>query len=146
MMAGPRVLGRISHDSGFDRIEMDVSKACDEVAIDINQPCFVSTLEAVTRRAQLSMPKARVTHGDALHQLAQWLVMNLDKRMQVIGHPAEGMQACNADAEAFGDNVVEHVAISGCREELSAVISAENYVIEPAGHMQARWSRHPCIS
>lgn len=65
---------------------------------------------------QLSMAKSRVAHGDTLHELAQWLIVHLHERMQVVRHPTERVQACKAEAETFCDDVVEHVTIAGCRE------------------------------
>jgi hypothetical protein len=38
MVAGPGVFAWINNDPGFDRIEMDVSQAGDEVAVDIDEP------------------------------------------------------------------------------------------------------------
>ena len=114
---------------------MDISQAGDEVAVDIDEPSLVAPLEGVACCAKLPMAVSRVSHGDALHELAKRLIVDLHERVKMVRHPAERVQSCKTATEALGDDVVEHIAISGRREEFSAVVSAQDDMIEAAGHM-----------
>ena len=56
---------------------MDITKESEEVGVDIDELGLVAPLENMACRAQRLVPIARVTHGDALHGLAQWLLIDL---------------------------------------------------------------------
>src|SRR5687768_6174648 len=96
--------------------------------------------------AKLPMVVSGVTHGDALHELAERLLMNLHQRMQVIGHPAERMQSCKTAAQALSEDVVQNVTVLARRKEILAMVSTQHYMIVAAGHVQSRRARHPCIT
>jgi hypothetical protein len=112
MVARPCVFAWISNDTGFDRIEMDVSQAGDEVAVYVDEPGPIAPLERVAGGAKLSMTVSGVAHGDALHEFAERLIMDLHERMKMISHPAERVQSRKTAVQALSDDIVQYIPIS----------------------------------
>ena len=145
-MRRPGVVGRVVDDMSFDGIQMDVSKQDEELGIDLDESGFVASLEEVTRGLQGSVAIAGVAHRNALHDVPERTVGDLNQRVQMIGHPAEGMDTGIESSQNVGDDVVECLSISAATEECLTVVTAKNDVIAATRGVQARRSWHPCRS
>jgi hypothetical protein len=86
---------------------------------------------------------SRVAHRDTLHDLCQWRLGNLQKRMQMVRHPAVGVDAGVKPCEHVRDYLVQGDAIFGRAKECLTMIATEDDVVARARDVQPRWSRHP---
>jgi hypothetical protein len=90
------------------------------------------------------VPVAGVTHGDPLHGGPQWPVADLHQRVQVIRHPAIGVESVVNAAQDIGHHLVENVAIVVGREQRFAMVTPEAYVIAATRYVKSGRSGHPC--
>lgn len=143
-MTAPRIVGSIGNDARFYGIEMYVSQQSDQVAVGIDQLGLVAPLEQMPTGTQLPVSISRIARGDALHDLAERSVGNLDEQMNVIRHPTERVNARGESRDNFGNDGVECSAIGGSGEQHLPMITPQHYMIEAAWDMQPGKAGHPC--
>ena len=108
--------------------------------------CSVSPLEKVSRRAKRLVTIPRVADCDALHDLAERPLCDLQQCVQVIGHPAEGVNPDFEPTDDTSDDIVERVSIGCVAKQRFAMIASHDDVVVSAWYMQSRRSWHPCRS
>jgi hypothetical protein len=62
--------------------------------------------------------------------------------MNMIAHPAVGMDACAKAYAGLGDTLIQQVAISVTKEYWLPMIAPKRHVVEAAWNMKARAARH----
>ena len=102
--------------SGGDGIEVDVAQRGEKILIRPDQSRPVPSFEQVSGRSQGLVAVACITHGDTLHDSAQRGVIDLQERMQMVGHPAKGVGARAVAADRIGDDIVEDLTVVGRTE------------------------------
>lgn len=107
---------------------------------------MVAFLKQVTSRMELFLHSASEASCDTQHQPAERHIADLDEHMHVISHPAVRMQSSGEALEDFDRDVIEQSSVGRCEEDVLPMISSERYVIERAGHVNSKRSRHPCLS
>ena len=103
---------------------------------------MVAIFEKMSGRGDPLLHGARRARADALNELTQRAVPDLDQQMQVVGHPAVTVQARVAALKRSGNDLVEATLISWIEEYALTVIPPECCVIKPSGHVQSRRSCH----
>lgn len=144
-MAAPGIVGGVVDHVGIDGVQMDVSNQGQEVTIDVNELGAVATLEDVARRRQALVPIVGISHGDALHELAERPVVDLHQIVQVIDHPAVGMVSRAELLQPVRESIVQYRAIPQCGEHGFAMVATKDDVVVSARNMQAGRARHPCL-
>src|SRR5271163_4577508 len=106
---------------------------------------MVTPLEEVPAHPQLSLRDACVLAGDALHDLSERDLSDLDQQMNVVGHPTVGMHSRAIPVDGFAHQTIEHRPMRGCEKELLAVIASHGHVIKATWIMQPGSARHLAI-
>lgn len=65
--------------------------------------------------------------------------------MDVVGHEAVRMQPGIESRNHFGDQIRQDLSVMSCVEDVLPVIATQGDVVQRTRHMQAQWSRHPCL-
>jgi hypothetical protein len=123
-----------------------VTKQRNEVAVYINEFCSVAPFEEVSAGIKLPVAITSVPLGDPLDNSSQRKLADLHYRMQMIRHPAEGVDANAEAANYIGNDTVQLRAVGCLAEQGLAVIASQNDVVVPARHVQSRSAWHPCSS
>mgnify|MGYP003460446431 FL=1 len=103
---------------------------------------MVASLEQVSRRVQGSLKVAGIAGGHALHQPSERYLCYPGHHVQVIAHPAIGMDTHFGLAGCFGDDFLESIAISITVEDLLAMIAPQRDVVKAARKMLSRSPGH----
>ncbi len=141
-MTAPRMIARIGHHARADRIEVDVAHKCKQVAICIHQPGTIAPLEKVPGRGYGTLELTGVTGGQYAHQVAERRVSDLDRKVDVIWHPAVGEQDRPVAIERIGQDRLEAQVVVAIAEYGLAVIASEDGMVQTAADMQATLSWH----
>lgn len=128
----------------YDRVEMNLSQQREHVGIGIDQHCFVSALEQMSRRVQLFMAIARVTRSNALHDLAERAIGDLNEQVDMVGHPAKGVDASAKSFNHLGNNGIELESVNDGGKQFLAMIATQHHMIKADGNMNSGESGHPC--
>ena len=72
------------HNMRLHWVEVDVTQQREEVAIGIDQPSPVTSLEQMPGRSEPPVTISRVPPRDSLHHATQWLLANLQQRVEMI--------------------------------------------------------------
>jgi hypothetical protein len=72
----------------------------------------------------------------------QGLIAGLKRQVQVIGHQAEGVHAVAEACHALRHQFIEAAPIIRGEEDLLPGVTAQDHVIEAAGHVQSRFAGH----
>src|SRR5690606_15625154 len=70
------------------------------------------------------------------YDAAERVVADLDQRVQVVGHPAESVNAGAELRDDFRHDLVQHPPVRRARKQRFAMIPAEGHVIETARYVQ----------
>ena len=73
------------------------------------------------------------------------LLARLQGEVQMIGHQAEGMNAVAEAADAFLDQFIEPRAVFSGKEDVLTCVTAQDDVVEAAGHVQTRFASHAAM-
>jgi hypothetical protein len=142
----PGIIGWIGYETGSDGIHVYVAKQRKEVAVYINEFCSVTPFEEVAAGIKLPVARTSVPLGDPLDDCSQRKLTDLHYRMQMIRHPAEGVDANAEAANYIGNDAVQLRSVGGLAEQGLTVIASQNDVVVPARHVQSRSAWHPCRS
>jgi len=123
-MARPSIRRGIAGQTCANGIEVDVSEQRQQVIVSIYQQCVVAAFKQVTRRLQVLLDYASIVTGDSLDYLSEWGVCNLQEQVNVVGHPAVGVQSRIQLFQGSFDDSVQQVAVPGRVEDRAAMISA----------------------
>ena len=141
-MTAPWIVARISDHTRADRIEVDVAHESKQVALRIDQSGTIAPLEKVPGRWYGSLQLAGVARGDDAHQVAERRVGDLDRKVDVIRHPAVGDQARPVAVERLGQDRLEAQVVVAIAENGLAVIASQHGMVQTAADVQATLSWH----
>jgi hypothetical protein len=96
----------------------------------------------VSGRVEPKLYRTRVGAGDAEYQSAKRRVGHLHEQVQVIGHPAVGVNLCGESLERVLDQSVEKIPVLIAKENRLAMIAAKRDMVESARRMQAETTSH----
>lgn len=123
-MARPWIQRGIAGQTCANGIEVDVPEQRQQVIVCIYQQCVVSAFKQVTRCLQVLLDYASIVTGDSLHYLSEWGIRNLQEQVNVVSHPAVGVQSRIQFFQGSFDDSVQQVAVPGRVEDRAAVIPA----------------------
>jgi hypothetical protein len=103
-----------------------------------------AALEEVSGGAQPILVPTSVGACDALHHSTERSIGHLPKQMQVIAHPAIGVQSRAEVRHNFTDDRGEPLAIATLVEDALPVVAPQHNMINPSRHVQSATARHPC--
>jgi hypothetical protein len=141
-VAGPWVFGRIGDQAGADRIEMNVTDKRYQVGIGIHKHRVVTSFEKVASGIQARLHLAGVLAGNSKNELAQRRIGNLYQHMNMIGHPAEGVNPRRQAMNCFANHIIQPAAIGLGEKDWLPMVAAQGDVIETAWDMQSEPARH----
>ncbi|BCR06012.1 hypothetical protein DESUT3_30810 [Desulfuromonas versatilis] len=133
---------RVDNHAGPDRIEMNVAHQFKQIAVGIDQQGLVSALKEVPGLLPLSVAELGIAEAKILHDSGKWHIIDLDNEVQVVAHQAKGMDPM---AKPFGPLLQEEVEATAVRlveKDFLARIASEYDMIDSAGKMNTRFSRH----
>jgi hypothetical protein len=97
----------------------------------------IAVLEQVAGRRQLTLNASRESSSDALHQPAEGLFGYLHEQVQMIGHPAIGVDTRTGMFERIGQDFIENLPVGVFEEDVLPMIAASRDVIDGSGHVQS---------
>ena len=141
-MTAPPIFARFGDQMRADRIEVDVAYESKQVPVCIDQSGTIASLEKVPGRRYVTLQLAGVTGGEDAHQVAERCVCNFYREVDVIRHPAVGIQAGPIAVEGFGQYRLEAQVVVAIAEYRQAVIASEHGMVQAASDVNATLSRH----
>jgi hypothetical protein len=76
-----------------------------------------------------------IAHGNALHDLSQRVISNLQEGVKMVRHPTKGVHSRSEAIYHISDDVIKGLAVGSSVEQSLAVVSAQNRVVKAFGHM-----------
>lgn len=98
---------------------------------------MMAALEQMTVCLESKLYRSCVSACNSKNQAAKRYMGYLHEHVQMIGHPAVGVQPTDAMFERFRHNLIEQVAVGVAKEYGLPMIAAKSDVIEAARHVQA---------
>ena len=142
-MTAPRVIRGIGHDSGFDRVAVDIANECQQVSICFDKGRPVAALEKMAGRWDSLLLASCVRRCRGVYEPAKRRVADLRGQMDVIRHPAVRVHSRAIATERSRQEILKHVIVSLAIEDGLPMVTAENDVVEPSGNMDTWGARHP---
>lgn len=133
--------GLLDH-AGAHRVEMNVANQGEAVTISIDEKGLEAALEEVACLLSPRIDMARIAEGEVLHAGGEGLLARLESEVQMIGHQAKGMNLVAEATHAFFDQFIEPCAVFSAEEDVLTGVTAQDDVVEAAGHVQARFASH----
>lgn len=100
-MTAPAIVGEACNHPGAYRVHMNVSHQLLQVAVFLHEDGAITSLEQVSRPTFAQIDSPCVVAGEVGHKASQWFRTGLYGHMDVIRHPAIGMQTMFVAAEAL---------------------------------------------
>lgn len=110
-MAAPSVVFSPFHNTGTNRIQMDVANQFQEVRIGINQNSFIAALKQMSPSSFSPIYPDRVTLTEILKNSRERNFLYLQDEMNMVCHQAEGMNEMGKFLLALLKKEVKPVAI-----------------------------------
>jgi hypothetical protein len=124
---------------------MDIAHQCQSVAILIDQVSLEPSLEDMSDPCQPGIEIAGIAKRQILHARRQFQIPRLQRKVKVIGHQAEGVDPVAEAGNAFGEQLIEEVPVTGSQEHVLPGIATQDDVIQTASDVQARFASHEPI-
>jgi hypothetical protein len=121
---------------------MDVAKYREQICIRSHHPRVVAALEEMTRGLQLHLESPRVTRSDLSHQGPERRVSHLDEKMQVVRHPAVGMDARVVKVNRARNNRVQQLPVAFDAKKILPMVAAQCGVVERIRNVDSQFARH----
>jgi len=80
---------------------MNVADQFEEIAVDIDQKCFITSLEQMAHALFTAAYKTGISEAQVLHDAGKGDVADLNGKMDMIGHETEGMYTVPISLNAF---------------------------------------------
>lgn len=141
-MTRPSVIERIFVDTGSYWIEVNVSNQLKEVSISVQKNGLVAALKQVADSFFAVVDVAGVTKAEILDDFCQWDFADLDGKVDVVGHQAEGVEAMPKTVHSFPEQMIEAGTISNAEKNILPTVATENDVIDCTGIMNTRFASH----
>jgi hypothetical protein len=84
---------------------------------------------------QSLMTVAGIAHGNALHDLSQRAIGNLQECVKMVRHPTKSMHPRTEAIDHISDDVIKDLAVGRSVEQSLAVVAAQNCVVKAVRHM-----------
>jgi hypothetical protein len=150
-VARPRVFAGMGNQPCPHGVQVDVSHELEQVSVVLDQQGVIAPLEQVAVRAERPLEIPCVTRRDPLHRARERHVRYLHEQVQVVRHPAVGVQRRCVTPDGAGDDLIEPLAILGAREDRVLMIATQGDMVVSARHVHSRATRHrappsaPCM-
>jgi hypothetical protein len=129
-------------DPGAHGIQVDIPNDLYQIAIRRYETSVIPALEEMPRRRNGSLVVTRVPTGDRVDHAPERSFIHACEQVDVIGHPAVGMQADVMSLCGFADDGVELVAIVRRPEDRFAMVTAKGHMVEPTRYVDAGCTWH----
>ena len=124
---------------------MDVFKQTEKIRILITQDGLVPALKEVADSTVAAIEVHCVGLIQPLHDFGQRNILRLDQKMDVLVHKNIGIDAAAGTVLVYREEQEVLLEVYGILEYPLLLVAARNDVIEGAGILNARFSRHSAI-
>jgi hypothetical protein len=134
-MSALRILDGASNPLRANRIQVDVPDQFQQIAIRIHQKGTITSLKDVITRTATALLLPSVAPGNTHHRFPEGNITDLNSHMDMIRHPAVGMDPHSEMINDLGQQRAEAVSILRPEENLLTMIAAQDDVVKLAIHM-----------
>lgn len=121
---------------------MDVANHGKQISLSVDEPRVVTAFKKMPRCLQSKLYGARVPARNSVDNFPERPVGDLYQEVNVIGHPAIGMDSGAQGVGCFSHHCRHEIAIRVSKEDRLAVIAPERDVVEASRHVQTKATSH----
>ncbi len=122
-MAAPAVIRSVRNDPGAHGILVNVANEREQIAIRSDEPCVIAPLEQVTGGRHRSLDAPGIAARDQTHDVAERRSVHLQREVDVVRHPAVGVQTNAVALERVWEDALERQEVVAAAKDGLAVIA-----------------------
>jgi hypothetical protein len=122
---------------------MNIAHELQQVGVSINQYGPVSPFKQMPGPLHPFVRRPGVLCTEPSHQMGQRPIADLHGHVNVVGHPAIGMDAASITFQSRSEEGHPAVTIRVGKEDSLSVITPQDDMVKATGHVQSRFARHP---
>jgi len=121
---------------------MEVAHQGQPVSILVDQESLEASLKYMACPPKPRIEKTCVAKRQVLHSPRQFKITNLQKKVEVIGHQAEGVDPVAETYDTFGEQSVEEMPVARGEEHILLGVSTQDYVVQTTRDVQSGFASH----
>ena len=142
-ITAPRILLRVLHHSGPDRIELDVFDTFQKIGVGLDEQAFKPSLPEMAAGFVFGMVKADIAEGDGLEDFGEGFILGgFHDQMDVVVHEAIGVEFEAVFLFKNFQAVKVDFEIVGMLKDGLSIISAVDDVIDETRNIDASRPGH----
>ena len=141
-VTAPRIGTGVTSQLRSHGIQMEVANQGQAVLILVDQESLEASLKYMARSPKSRIEKTCVAKRQVLHSPRQFEITNLQNKVEVIGHQAEGVDPVAETYDTFGEQSVEKAPIARGKEHVLLRVTAQDYVVQTARNVKSGFASH----
>lgn len=121
---------------------MHIANKLDEIGIGINQKSLVTSLEQVSQPIFSLIDESSVTKGKIMEDFCQGQTADLNDKVDMVGHQAEGMYPAIKTLYAFLEQQQKTASVLLGKENILPTVAAQQNMINPTWNMKSGFASH----
>jgi hypothetical protein len=128
--------------SSANRVEGDISRSIDQMLFGLDEPGAEPTVEEVSVKPMAPVEVRRIHAVQSMHSLRQVSPRRVEEQVKVVRHQAVLPKAPPIATKRSVLQYKEEIPVVIVVIDGLAAVASRRHVIEAAGELEARWSRH----
>ena len=121
---------------------MDIAYQFEQIAVPIHQYGFIASLEEMTGSLLPPVEPAGITEREILHAAGQRNLANLQGKMDMVGHEAEGVNPVAKAESPFLKQEVKAAVVSVGQKNILPAVAPEDNMIKSTRKVDAWFACH----